>query len=187
MRDALVIVDMQLDFVNLNNPYEMDVCDAFDDYLQTEEAKNIYTILTQDVHGCDFYKTRESIMFKEHCVDENGYSIMGSIQRGLKNIKQKKIIKKETFASIKLAKFLRDKQFSTIYFTGIATDICVINNIALTMAFCPEASIQLISDMCIGLGDDSYRHNQAISVMSGWGVGIISMSDFLESQKTFHD
>ena len=82
---------------------------------------------------------------------------------------------KKTFGSIELAETLREIvnecQIDEITFMGLLTDICVISNVLITKAYCPEIPVTVYQDCCAGSSTEA--HEKALSVMRSCQVNIV--------------
>lgn len=183
----VVIVDMQNDFV--------------DGVLGTEEAKNIVpnitsrlrelkgslVLFTKDTHYEDYLETQEGQNLPvPHCIYKTpGWSIVKDISSLVDysndylsysgtNVVKGRFLKK-TFGSIELAETLREIvkecQIDEITFMGLLTDICVISNVLITKAYCPETPVTVYQDCCAGSSTEA--HEKALSVMHSCQVNIV--------------
>ena len=162
MKKALIVVDMQNDFV--------------DGALGTEEAQEMLPRLveklenldsdtdiffTQDTHKEDYLETQEGKNLPVvHCVKKTyGWEIVPELQDFAK--KAKKIVEKKTFGSTGLPTLL--KPYEEVEFVGLCTDICVISNALLLKAFYPEQKIAVDASCCAGVTPES--HKNALNAM----------------------
>lgn len=187
----VVIVDMQNDFV--------------DGVLGTEEAKKIVpnitsrlrelkgslVLFTKDTHYEDYLETQEGQNLPvPHCIYMTpGWSIVKDISSLVDysndylsysgaNVMKGRFLKK-TFGSIELAKTLREIvnecQIDEITFMGLLTDICVISNVLITKAFCPETLITVDASCCAGLTPE--KHKAALEVMESCQIKVINKGE----------
>ena len=83
----------------------------------------------------------------------------------------KKIIK-ETFGSLALGNYLKNKQYNEITLVGVVSNICVISNAIIIKAALPEASI--IID-CLGIAsNDPLLEQKSIDIMENLHMKIIN-------------
>ena len=179
---VLVVVDMQNDFVY--------------DALGTEEARAIVPkvvekvceykkngariIFTQDTHDKDFYlKSQEGRNLPvEHCIKRTkGWEIIPELKDIFEIVCG---IEKNTFGSEELAEVLGEwyyydtplgEDFEVI-FCGVCTDICVISNILVTKACCPEIPITVDASCCAGVTPE--KHKAALEVMRSCQINVIN-------------
>ena len=82
-----------------------------------------------------------------------------------------KIIK-ETFGSLALGNYLKNKQYNEITLVGVVSNICVISNAIIIKAALPEASI--IID-CLGIAsNDPLLEQKSIDIMENLHMKIIN-------------
>ncbi len=164
MKDILVVVDMQNDFVIGS--------------LGTEEAKAILPkvvskienfngdiYFTRDTHKEDYLNTQEGkVLPVEHCIEgTEGWNLHPEIGKFAKD----NIVDKGTFGSKELAEKLekvhRKECINSITLVGLCTDICVISNALLLKAFMPEVKIIVEGKACAGVSPES--HERALESM----------------------
>ena len=164
MKEALVVIDMQNDFI--------------DGSLGTEEAQKILPFViekinafsgdlyyTRDTHSQDYLNTLEGKKLPVvHCIkDSFGWEIQKDVwQAGA--AKNPVIIDKPTFASAQLAQALAKKQYDCITLIGLCTDICVISNALSIKALLWQTPIVVDSLCCAGVTPQS--HQQALNAMA---------------------
>ncbi len=166
MKNFLVVVDMQKDFV--------------DGSLGTEEAVSIVPavaekirsfdggiFVTYDTHFEDYLKSAEgSKLPVEHCVKGTpGWELDAQVAKALKD-KEYIPVEKLTFGSVELPKLIAqsagDEDFA-VELVGLCTDICVVSNALILKANFPEIKISVSAPCCAGVTPES--HKAALSVM----------------------
>lgn len=177
MKNALVVVDMQNDFI--------------DGALGTKEAQEITVDTakkirefegdifgTLDTHGEDYLTTQEGKNLPVvHCVyGEDGWALNSEIMQAIAETKGNvhDFCRKNTFGSMELAHILA-KEYTgedvTIEFIGLCTDICVISNVMAVKAALPEAKLVVDASCCAGVTPKS--HKNALEAMKMCQVEII--------------
>ena len=78
---------------------------------------------------------------------------------------------KNTFGSVQLASYLREKQAEEVELIGLCTDICVISNAMLIKAFLPETKVSVKADCCAGVTPQS--HDNALSAMKMCQISVL--------------
>lgn len=164
MKKALVVVDMQNDFI--------------DGALGTKEAQEIVSVAaekircfegdifgTLDTHGDDYLNTQEGKNLPVvHCVyGEDGWALNSEIMQAIAETKGNvhDFCKKNTFGSSQLAHILAEKyagEDAAIEFIGLCTDICVISNVMVVKAALPEAKITVDASCCAGVTPESHKN-----------------------------
>lgn len=159
MRDVLIVVDMQKDFI--------------DGALGTAEAVAIVPkvvekvlgfkgdiLFTRDTHFEDYMDTQEgSNLPVPHCIrGTEGRQICRELQPFAENAP---IMDKVTFGAMELGPVLQDMHadgaISSITFVGLCTDICVISNVMIAKAFLPEVPVIVDAACCAGVTPESHR------------------------------
>ena len=172
MRDVLVAVDMQNDFI--------------DGSLGTKEAEAIVdnvkkkiedfkgpVLFTRDTHYENYLETQEGRNLPVvHCIkDTEGWQI----RKELDALRKTEPIDKVTFGSDKLGTMLKEldeeEKISSITFIGLCTDICVISNVMIAKAFLPEVPIFVDAKCCAGVSPES--HENALKTMEVCQVRVI--------------
>lgn len=176
----LVIIDMQNDFTTgvLGNTECTKAIDEVIDVVNKGEYDQI--IFTRDTHTEDYMNTREGKYLPvPHCIkDSEGWNIVPSIMEAAEKkvtAARIKIFDKPTFGSVELGAYIKETEAQgaklTIDFTGVCTGICVINNVAIVKANCPEVDVRVIEKACACVTPDS--HNTAIAAMKTFQVDVI--------------
>lgn len=174
MKNILVVVDMQKDFV--------------DGSLGTSEAQAIVQnvvkkinefqgeiIVTYDTHPETYLETAEGVKLPvKHCIKgTDGWELDKNVAETLSG-KTYTVVEKPTFGSVDLPSLIReiagDDDFQ-IELVGLCTDICVVSNALLLKANFPECKISVDSSCCAGVTVDT--HNHALSVMRMCQIDVI--------------
>ena len=165
MKKVLIVVDMQLDFV--------------DGALGTAEAQAIVAgvvnkidsfdgdvIVTYDTHTEDYMLTSEGKNLPvPHCIKgTDGWELDSAVQ-SVVDKKRATVFEKPTFGSTALAEYVKDNYGDdvSIELVGLCTDICVVSNALLLKATLPEAVISVDSSCCAGVTPES--HDAALTTM----------------------
>lgn len=152
MSKALVIIDMQNDFVTgpLGNPECQAVVPKIIQILKNDSYDKL--IFTRDTHSEDYLNTQEGKNLPvEHCIQgTEGWNIVTEI---LEAAGEYDIVDKITFGSIELAQQLKD--YEEIDLVGVCTGICVISNALIIKASNPEAKINVIEEATACVTPDS--------------------------------
>lgn len=173
MKNFLVVVDMQKDFVDgalgskeavaivpnvvkKINEFEGDIFVTYDthfeNYMDTNEGKNLPV---------------------EHCIKgTDGWKLNNEVANALAGKKYTEV-EKLTFGSVKLPELIKeaagDDEFS-IELVGLCTDICVVSNALMLKANFPEMDIQVDASCCAGVTVES--HEAALATMKMCQIGI---------------
>ncbi len=172
MRDILLVVDMQNDFVSgaLGTKEALEIVPRVVEKINSFNG-DIY--FTRDTHEENYLDTQEGKKLPvKHCVRNTyGWEIIEEIR----NKKCLETIDKNTFGSSELALILKktneEKSINSITLIGLCTDICVISNALLIKAFLPEVSLIVDSKCCAGVTPTS--HNTALEAMKTCQITVI--------------
>ena len=174
MKNFLVVVDMQKDFV--------------DGSLGTIEAQGIVRnvcekikgfegeiICTFDTHNENYLDTAEGKKLPvKHCIKgTKGFELDEDVKSALEG-KDYTSVEKPTFGSVKLPEIIREKaqgEDFTVELIGLCTDICVVSNALLIKANFPEAEVFVDSSCCAGVTVES--HNAALETMKSCQINVI--------------
>lgn len=163
MQKAIVVVDMQNDFVDgaLGTQEAQEMLPRLVEKLTAEQAAGTALVFTMDTHGADYLETQEGKKLPvEHCIRGTaGWQIADALQPFVREAAA--VIEKPTFGATALPAALAD--YDEIEFVGLCTDICVISNALLIKAFYPEKRICVDAACCAGVTPES--HANALSAM----------------------
>ena len=163
MRKAIVVVDMQNDFVDgaLGTQEAQAMLPHLVEKLKAEQTAGTALVFTMDTHGVDYLATQEGKKLPvEHCIRGTvGWQIADALQPFVREAAA--ILEKPTFGATALPAALAD--YDEIEFVGLCTDICVISNALLAKAFYPEKRICVDAACCAGVTPES--HANALAAM----------------------
>ena len=182
MRRALIVVDMQNDFVtgNLGTPEARDIVSKIktkikeEYYLSTDEI-----VFTQDSHHLRNWdslgKKIEMSKVPPHCIQNTpGWCIVDALFPFANNV-----IEKNNFGYLNWETFFIDPDLSykrlpptSIEIVGVCTDICVISNALALRAIFPEAQIIVDASCCAGTTPE--KHKAALEVMKSCCIEVIN-------------
>ena len=153
MKQILVVVDMQKDFVDgsLGTKEAVEILPAVKRKIESWPDGCVYATL--DTHQTDYLNTNEGKHLPvEHCIEgTEGWRIHPEIADSLKHAV---FVVKPTFGSVKLAEMLKkenEKEPISVQLIGLCTDICVISNALLLKASMPEIDISVDASCCAGV------------------------------------
>ena len=173
MKNFLIVVDMQKDFVDgaLGSDEAIKIVPAvvekikgfdgeifatfdthFEDYMQTAEGKKLP--VPHCIKGTDGWKLDKNV---ESALDEKSYTA----------------VEKLTFGSVDLPRLIEEKangEKFTIELIGLCTDICVVSNALVLKANFPEVEISVDKACCAGVTIES--HNSALATMSSCQINV---------------
>ena len=163
MRKAIVVVDMQNDFVDgaLGTQEAQAMLPHLVEKLKAEQTAGTALVFTMDTHGADYLATQEGKKLPvEHCIrGTTGWQIADALQPFVREAAA--VIEKPTFGATALPAVLAN--YDEIEFVGLCTDICVISNALLVKAFYSEKHISVDAACCAGVTPES--HENALAAM----------------------
>ena len=176
MKNVLVVVDMQNDFVTgvLGSKEAREILPKVEEKVNNFDGAVIFT---RDTHTEEYMYTQEGKNLPiPHCIEgTSGWEIVPQLQAYSEDL----IIDKPTFGSKILAQMLeawnQREKIDSITFIGVCTDICVISNAMLVKAFLPEVPIIVDASCCAGVTPDS--HKMAIASMKACQIQIDNEQD----------
>lgn len=175
MRELLVIVDMQNDFITGS--------------LGTAEAAAILPgverlaagwagelVFTRDTHGPDYLNTQEGRNLPvPHCIQgTEGWQLAPALD-ALARERGCRVFDKPGFGSTALAHWAAAEHarepFGRISLAGVCTDICVLSNALLLKAALPEVPLRVHGALCAGVSPAS--HARALEAMQVCQVEVV--------------
>ena len=173
MKQYLIVVDMQKDFVNgaLGTKEAEAIVPAVLEKINSFEGEIIFT---KDTHFENYLSTSEGKLLPvEHCIKEtDGWRLIDELENYCSE-HNCKVYEKLTFGCKELAQDLLEEQLTaqneaeeifSIELIGLCTDICVVSNALLLKAFLPEVEIKVDASCCAGVTPD--KHKAALETMS---------------------
>lgn len=172
MKKALVVIDMQNDFIDmaLGTEEAKAIVSRVTDLINSGVYNDIYA--TMDTHYEDYLDTLEGHYLPvKHCIEGSvGWSLEQGIQSAL-IMNHAEIFEKHTFGSLNLMERLKEIEPDEITICGLCTDICVVNNALLLRAALPNTKITALKDACAGTTPE--KHLEALSVLSSCQIEVI--------------
>lgn len=158
MRNILIVVDMQNDFIDgaLGTAEAVSIVPKAAEKIRSFDGTVLFT---RDTHGESYLSTQEGRNLPvPHCIrDTEGWQI----REELRELVRTEPIDKPAFGSAELGEMLRAanglESIGRVTLIGLCTDICVISNAMLLKAFLPEAEIVVDAACCAGVTPESHR------------------------------
>lgn len=173
MREILVVVDMQKDFVDgaLGSNEAVAIVDNVVNKINEFDGE---IIVTYDTHQDNYIGTREGKYLPvPHCIENtDGWLLNDKVEAALAG-KGATRIKKPTFGSVKLVDVLSDvnEKDTEVTLIGLCTDICVVSNAMLLKANYPEMNIIVDASCCAGVTPN--KHEAALETMKSCQINVI--------------
>lgn len=172
MKNVLIVVDMQNDFIDGALGTKEAVAIVPNVKKKIEEFDGI-VLFTRDTHETYYMETQEGKNLPvPHCIrGSEGWEI----RKELDDLRTTEPIDKETFGSSDLGGLLcqmnEEEEIGSINFIGLCTDICVISNVMIAKAFLPEVPIIVDANCCAGVSVET--HENALKAMEVCQVKVI--------------
>ncbi len=174
MRNLLIVVDMQKDFVDgaLGTAEAQAIVPAVAERIRGWDGD---IIVTMDTHGEDYMDTQEGKNLPvPHCIrGTDGWKLNAVIAEALEG-KDASFIEKGTFGSRDLpetAAALTGGEAFSATFVGLCTDICVVSNALLLKAFFPEMSMKVEAALCAGV--TPAKHEAALETLRSCQFAVV--------------
>lgn len=177
MKNILVVVDYQNDFVN--GSLGFDGAELLDEGISNLIRKfgkgNVFHTL--DTHPENYLDTREgSVLPINHCIKgTDGHMVFGETFSALNEVESVEI-EKTSFGVSPYWFVMSDEapiqgDVDSITLVGLVTNICVISNAVTFQAAYPQAKIKVVSNLCASF--DKGLHDKTIDVLKGLQVEVI--------------
>ncbi|MCQ2521842.1 MAG: cysteine hydrolase [Lachnospiraceae bacterium] len=157
---ALIVVDMQKDFVNgsLGTKEAQAIVSKVQKKIEDARAQGKQIIFTRDTHPVNYMETYEGKHLPvEHCIEgSDGWKV----DRNLTVDPEKDIVlNKPTFGYLGWKEY----DFEEVEMIGLCTDICVISNALIIRAMYPDIDITVDASCCAGVTVET--HQAALATM----------------------
>lgn len=174
MKKALIIVDFQNDFVNGSLGFEGadNLNSVITGYIKEYRKNNDDIIFTLDTHDNNYLQSLEGKSLPIiHCIEGTlGHELYGDV-KNFKKDSDKSFIK-HTYGSLKLAAYLKEKEFDELLFVGLVSNICVLTNAVIARTALPECIITV--DAKATASYDKILNNKAFDIMEGLNIKVIN-------------
>lgn len=172
MKDLLVVVDMQKDFVDgaLGTLEAQGIVEHVVKKVKKAKECGKDVVFTMDTHGEDYLLTQEGRKLPvPHCRKGTpGWKLVPELQELTEGCA---VFEKQTFGSTALAHTAAKNAYERIELIGLCTDICVISNAMLLKAALPEAALCVDASCCAGVSPES--HKNALEAMKMCQIEIL--------------
>ena len=174
MKNILIVVDMQKDFVDgaLGTAEAVAIVDKVVDKIKKFDGD---IIVTYDTHFDNYMDTAEGAKLPvPHCIKgTTGWELDAKVKSAL-DTREYTELEKITFGSVTLPDYIAeeyDVSKISIQLVGLCTDICVVSNALILKANFPETSISVDSACCAGVTPD--KHSAALETMASCQIDIL--------------
>ena len=172
MKRLLIVVDYQRDFVEgaLGFPGAEALDGPIADRIAAYRAAGDDVAFTLDTHGPDYPATEEGQWLPAaHCLRGSpGWSLYG--RTGEARRPEDPVFEKETFPSLALGEWLRERDYGQVELCGLVSHICVLSNAVMVKAALPNAHITV--DARLTASYDPALHQKALDVLEGIHIAV---------------
>ncbi len=163
MKELLVVVDMQKDFID-GSLGTKEACAIVEPVCEKIRSFNGDVIYTRDTHGENYLDTLEGKNLPvKHCIkDTEGWQIQKDIYEAGSG-KTLCVIDKPVFGSVELTEIAFIGRYEKVTLIGLCTDICVVTNALLLKTKLKEIPVAVIENLCAGVTPQS--HKAAVETM----------------------
>lgn len=170
MRDTLIVIDMQNDFIDgsLGTKEAVAIVPNVAKKIKEYREAGKQVIFTRDTHLANYLDTHEGKMLPVfHCIFGGfGWQISNQLEV---DEKQDIIIDKGLLVSLR--GFLPN-EYESIELCGLCSDICVISNALIMRALFPDSDITVDASCCAGVTPE--KHKAALEVMKSCQIEVIN-------------
>ncbi len=174
MKEILIVVDMQKDFVDgaLGTPEAVGIVPAVCEKIRSFDGP---IFVTYDTHPDTYLDTAEGKKLPVvHCVKgTSGWQLDAAVADALAG-KVYTAVEKPTFGSTALpglvAEAAGEGDFA-VTLIGLCTDICVVSNALLLKAHFPEQTIRVEAALCAGVTPET--HTAALTTMNMCQIDVV--------------
>ena len=170
--NLLIVVDMQNDFINgsLGTKEAQAIVPAVKARILEAMEDRWQVIFTKDTHSIDYLKTQEGKNLPiKHCLrGSDGWQLHPELQDLSIG---SSVFEKGSFGSLELAEYVSSLNPDAIEVIGLCTDICVVSNVALLKAYCPEVPMSVRANCCAGVTPEAHEH--ALATLKSLQVEIL--------------
>lgn len=163
MKELLVVVDMQKDFIDgsLGTKEAQAIVEPVCEKIRSFNGDVIYT---RDTHSENYLDTLEGKNLPvKHCIkDTEGWQIQKDIYEAGSG-KTLCVIDKPVFGSVELTEIAFIGRYEKVTLIGLCTDICVVTNALLLKTKLKEIPVAVIENLCAGVTPQS--HKAAVETM----------------------
>ena len=174
MRDILVVVDMQRDFIDgaLGTAEAEAIVPAVAEKIRSFSGPVLFT---RDTHPENYSQTQEGRRLPvPHCIRGSaGWELCPELKALAQGAE---VLNKPSFGSVRLGERLleldREEPIGGVTLIGLCTDICVISNALLVKAFLPEVPVTVDAACCAGVTPESHRN--ALAAMKMCQIDVVN-------------
>jgi nicotinamidase-related amidase len=168
MKKALVVIDMQNDFIDgaLGSPQAQAIVPNVIEKIKNHRENGGAIIFTRDTHHQNYLQTQEGQNLPvPHCIEGTpGWQIADAVA-SVAHLPSCLIFDKGCFGSLELAQYLRKESYDEIELIGLVSSICVVSNALLIKAHAPETKIIVDAACTAGVTDEDHKASLCVMKM----------------------
>jgi len=173
MKKLLVVVDYQNDFVDGSLGFDAakNIENNIVNLIKKYQNSNNEIVFTYDTHFENYMETIEGENLPvPHCIKgSKGHELFGKVKELAVNCLA---FEKETFGSKEFASFLEDKNYESITFVGVVTNICVLSNAIVAKTIKPNIPIFVDASCCAS--NDLVMEEKAYDILENLHIKVIN-------------
>lgn len=173
MKKLLIVVDYQNDFVDgtLGFPGAENLDNLIYQKIFEYKFSGNDVIFTFDTHYVNYLTTEEGKNLPvKHCIKgTNGHQLYGKVG-SIFDPSLDLYFEKETFPSLDLANYLKDKDYEEVELCGLVSNICVLSNVVMVKSALPNAHI--IVDHNLTSSFDQELNDATMKILKGIHVEV---------------
>lgn len=173
MKKLLIVVDYQNDFVD--GALGFPGAEKLDNLIYQKIFENKFSgndvVFTLDTHHDDYLLTEEGRNLPvKHCLKgTKGHALYGKVG-SIFDPSLDLYFEKETFPSLDLANYLKDKDYEEVELCGLVSNICVLSNVVMVKSALPNAHI--IVDHNLTSSFDQELNDATMKILKGIHVEV---------------
>lgn len=154
MKNILVVVDMQKDFIDGALGTKEAVAIVPEVVKEIRKDKYDEVLATKDTHDAHYLQTLEGKYLPvEHCIKGTpGFEIQKDVREALEK-RHVRIFEKPVFGSLELQKYLEETQPDSVTFVGLCTDICVVSNALSAKMVLKHGEVNVVAKATAGVSE----------------------------------
>lgn len=173
MKKLLIVVDYQNDFVDgtLGFPGAENLDNLIYQKIFEHKFSGNDVVFTFDTHYDNYLTTEEGKNLPvKHCIKgTNGHQLYGKVG-SIFDPSLDLYFEKETFPSLDLANYLKDKDYEEVELCGLVSNICVLSNVIMVKSALPNAHI--IVDHNLTSSFDQELNDATMKILKGIHVEV---------------
>ena len=173
----LVVVDYQKDFVDgaLGFDGAEKLEEPIADKILQYRERGDQVVFTFDTHGEAYMTTEEGRNLPVmHCLKgSDGWKLYGKVGEMIKE--DDICFTKNTFGSLEMIDYLKDRDYESVELVGLVSNICVLSNAVIVKTALPDVPVSVDAD-CTASFDDELN-NKCFDILEGIHVKVTNRNE----------